>query len=119
MMSEHTKGPWEADPLVPTAIKSIYCSIDGDRSERHPVARISEGVNAIGNRDRIVADHNGCIGITDPETTVPELIRICQLASMRMATVDPNITLEEAVQEAFKLSREAESVLAKCGEVER
>ena len=68
---------------------------------------------------QIVADHNACLGITHPETTVPELIRICQLASMRMATVDPNITLEEAVQEAFKLSREAESVLAKCGEVER
>lgn len=35
--------------------------------------------------DRIIADHNACLGIEDSETTVPELVAACKQSKEAMA----------------------------------
>lgn len=35
--------------------------------------------------DRIITDHNACLGIKDPATTVPELVEVCEKMLDRLA----------------------------------
>lgn len=50
--------------------------------------RIGEIYGAFGKgpaiQARIVADHNACIGIDDPETTVPELVAMCGILMLAL-----------------------------------
>ena len=54
---------------------------------------------------RIVDDHNACLGIVDPETTVPELVKVLRILSRR----NPFLVQEAAVNRAREL-------LAKTGQ---
>lgn len=59
-------------------------------------------------RPRILSDHNACLGIEEPETTVPELVAVCDKLIVTLAE-------RAQYQEDDELVAKARAVLAKTG----
>ena len=87
-MSEHViaSEPWEVHlPKKPKDHEQaldagISASVNGERkiiAEVFGQVGLNTFIPSAGIAARIVADHNGCLGIVDPETTVPELVDAC------------------------------------------
>lgn len=81
---------------------------EGKEDDENFVADCGSGDEAKAHAKRIVADHNGCLGIKDSETTVPELVDVCSKLI---------VTLNERAryQEDDELVAEARAILGKTG----
>lgn len=92
-MSKSTQQRWHAD----TRQANVY---DEDGTIVTHLVETREDCR------RIVSDHNGCIGINDPQTTVPELVEVCKSMIDR---------LDLGYFGATQLQRRARAVLTKTG----
>ena len=78
-MSEYASEPWEPDPQNPHMIKSKFCPIDGDMSQRWPVV-VMPGIHASMTRLRIIVCVNACEGIPIEaldKGVIPALLEAC------------------------------------------
>ena len=111
---------WEADPDKPNTIRVCKCPIESDLSKRYPVTAMGQGEDMQANHDSIIADHNACLGIEKPETTVRELVAALRdsLLSERMLEALDAAGLGGITARLLRQEERVEALLAKCKEPE-
>ena len=109
-VSKHTPTPWyhtgwnvcsrTVDPVRGTL--PLVCKCEGASNDER-----------VANAKRIVACVNGCKGIEDPETTVPELIALVKAAEGLVSFALQSSSSKGQVDEAIEWGTRSENLLAK------
>ena len=108
--AKHTPEPWRLMENRPQIIEGGL-----DRHGRPLIVAIpmtGHYIEGHENAQRIVSCVNGCKGIPDPETTVPELVKQLKTLICRADSEYPSEEFEE-------LTGEAQRLLAKIGGAEK
>lgn len=110
-MSKHIEERWRCRDT----------HIVAGEGEGFTVAEVYQCTLKVGERQelqsRIVADHNACLGIEDPGTTVPELVAMCR--QLRLALEDAAPCKGDFLRHKYRdetLIADTDDLLAKTGQ---